>query len=292
MTPDTPTTPDSPETAKTAAPSRPGLSMAQMKRTAVSTRFAVVTLLIAAACLLLLALFAGRGDLTTAMLILAAVACFFGSLFVLSSARRPGIDPEIAMAMGAAGSINSARMFADLGIHGPAVFVPVDPADGWPAAVMQVNMAEGTDVPWPLPVGGKGGETVFFEQDGKIGVVSVPAGWPVFSLLKDKYGVHVPDDKGLLFLLLQEIARDILNVGEDLAIERSDSSLIIRHSDVSADGSHNQGGIIYTVVPEPIPSLLAVFLVAGLQKSYHYEQNIHEPNSRSVLYTFTEIEGE
>ena len=97
------------------------------------------SLIIAAVCLLALATATGRGDITTATLVLAGASCFITGVFLLALHKGEPISPEIAALLPAQGTIGIATLCADLGVQGDAWFIPEE--DGTVVEIIPVTSA-------------------------------------------------------------------------------------------------------------------------------------------------------
>jgi len=83
-------------------------------------------LILAAAGLLVIAAATGRGDITTATLVLAGTGCFIAGVFLLTLNKGEPLDPGLLALLPAQGTITIATLCADLGVQGDAWFVPDD----------------------------------------------------------------------------------------------------------------------------------------------------------------------
>ena len=83
-------------------------------------------LLGAAAVLLIVAALTGRGDMTSATLVLVGFGSFAGGVVLLTQYRGEQVAPWVAGLAAAGGVVDLARVAADLGLQGNAHLVPRD----------------------------------------------------------------------------------------------------------------------------------------------------------------------
>ena len=173
-------------------------------------------LIVAAAGLLALAAATGRGDITTATLVLAGAGCFIAGVFLLALHKGEPLDPEIAALLPAQGTITIATLCADLGVQGNAWFVPQD--DG---TVVEVIPVAGT-----LP-GKTGDDYSYITGEGGCAVRIVPACTPLLTRLREKHALEVPtEDEGLLACIV-EVCDDLLEVAQKTEAVRDGENIVV-----------------------------------------------------------------
>ncbi|WP_292409801.1 MULTISPECIES: hypothetical protein [unclassified Methanoculleus] len=160
-------------------------------------------LILAAAGLLVLAAATGRGDITTATLVLAGAGCFFAGVFLLTLHKGEPLDPGLAALLPVQGTVTTATLCADLGVQGDAWFVPE--ANG--------TIVEVIPVADTLPAT-TGDDYSFITTEGGCAVRIVPACTPLLATLKKKHALEVPAEDEALLACISEVCDDLLEVAE------------------------------------------------------------------------------
>ena len=88
------------------------------------TYLAAFLLLGAAAAALIVATLTGRGDLTSATLVLAGFGSFIAGVFLLALYKGEPMDPAVAALHPVQGTVGIATLTADLGVQGDALLMP------------------------------------------------------------------------------------------------------------------------------------------------------------------------
>jgi len=212
-------------------------------------------LIIAAAGLLVLAAATGRGDITTATLVLAGTGCFIAGVFLLALNKGEPLDPEVAALLPVQGTIGIATLCADLGVQGDAWFVP---DDGTVVEVIPVAETLPEDL---------GDDYSYLTVEGGCAVRIAPTCTPLLARLKEKHALEVPtEDEGLLACIV-EVCDDLLEVagkteavrdGENIVVTLADYRLIPGCRAVRAASPK-----CCTMVGCPVCSLLAALAALG-----------------------------
>jgi len=212
-------------------------------------------LILAAAGLLTIAAVTGRGDITTATVVLAGTGCFIAGVFLLTLHKGEPLDPEIAALLPAQGTISIATLCADLGVQGDAWFVP-----------------EGETVIEVIPVAGTlpedlGDDYSYITRDGECAVRIAPTSAPLLARLREKHALEVPEgDEGLLACIV-EVCDDLLEIagktgavkdGENIVVTLADYRLLPGCRAVRAASPK-----CCTMVGCPVCSLLAAITALG-----------------------------
>lgn len=212
-------------------------------------------LILAAAGLLVLAAVAGRGDITSATLVLAGTGCFIAGVFLLALNKGEPLDPEIAALLPAQGTIGIATLCADLGVQGDAWFVPED------GTVIEI-----------VPVAGAlpektGDDYSYITGEGGCAVRLVPACAPLLARLREKHALDVPAEEDALLACIVEVCDDLLEVagkteaakdGENIVVTLTDYRLIPGCRAIRAASPK-----CCTMVACPVCSLLAALAALG-----------------------------
>jgi hypothetical protein len=159
-------------------------------------------LILAAAGLLTIAAATGRGDITTATLVLAGTGCFIAGVFLLALHKGEPLDPEIVALLPAQGTINIATLCADLGLQGDAWFIPKD------GTVIEVIPVAGT-LPEPPR------RRLLLHHRG---TESAPSGSPDLRpaprTVPEKHALEIPDEEKALLACITEVCDDLLEIAE------------------------------------------------------------------------------
>lgn len=229
--------------------------------------------------ILVLVALTGRGDITTATLILIAFASFVSGVFVLTFTRESDVEAETAALLGVPGIINLSRLSADLGVQGNATFLPA--AGSMPAPVMQFNPVSGyTGVPLQT-------DNSFIISDEAGGVLTIPAGWYLLRTLEKAHQLRCPQDSPGLAAAMKEVAEDVLEVTSRAEINTEDGRFIITlHDFVLARGCRTAGDESVrccTMFPCAICSLFACMAVRGTGGTFTLEESSTDRGGKLTL---------
>ena len=172
-------------------------------------------LIIAAAALLALAALTGRGDITTATLVLAGTGCFIAGVFLLALHKGEPLDPDIAALLPAQGTIGIATLCADLGVQGNAWFVPEE------ETVIEVIPVADT-----LPEK-TGDDYSFITREGEYAVRLAPACTPLLARLREKHALEVPEENEALLACITEVCDDLLEIAEKTEAKRDGENIVV-----------------------------------------------------------------
>ena len=213
-------------------------------------------LILAAAGLLALAAATGRGDITTATLVLTGAGCFIAGVFLLALNKGEPLDPALFALLPAQGTVTIATLCADLGVQGNGWFIP-----------------NGETVIEVIPVAAALPETTdddysFITADGGCAVRIVPTCAPLLAHLREKHALEVPGDEEGLLACIMEVCDDLLEVaakteavrdGENIAVTLNDYRLITGCRAVRAASPK-----CCTMVGCPICGLIAAIIALGM----------------------------
>jgi hypothetical protein len=213
-------------------------------------------LLLASVALLALAAVAGRGDITTATVVLAGTGCFIAGTTEFYTGEDTLSLHDALPIFPAQGTIGIATLCADLGVQGNAWFVP-----------------EGETVVEVIPVAGRVPENLkddysYVTGDGGCAVRLVPACTPLLAHLREKHALEIPEEDDALLACIIEVCDDLLEVaktsavkdGENIVVTLADYRLIPGCRTVRAASPK-----CCTMVGCPVCSLLAAIVALGLR---------------------------
>jgi hypothetical protein len=172
-------------------------------------------LIVTAAVLLVITVFSGRGDLTTATIVLAGTSCFIAGVFILTLSKGEPLDTGMVSLLTVAGTVNVSRMCADLGVQGDACFIPVN------GTVKEVIPVSDT-IPPQLPENGS-----YITGETGNGVMVTPAGMPLLTYLKQKHGLRLPSESDALLSAIGEVFTDVLEVADSVQTTAEGDSIIV-----------------------------------------------------------------
>ncbi len=220
-------------------------------------------ILLALAVLIMVVLFfLDRSDLTSATLVLIAFACFVSSLFIFAFRREPRISQEVAAALSRSSTMNMARILADLGVSGPARFIPTK-GEEYPAEVMQYNpVAEYHPVNLTE-------DTTFQTAQDSPGVLSIPSGIPLLEVLRKDSSFVLPATEPELLQAIREVHEDLLEIADRVTVTRIDNEIVVTLENFRLIAACRREYEISPrnciIAPCPVCSLTGVLLAAGLQ---------------------------
>jgi hypothetical protein len=223
-----------------------------------------------AVVIMVILLLTNRGDLTSATLVLVAFACFVSGLFIFSFRREERVDQGLAALLDVPYTATLSRMLADLGVPGPAYFIPV-PDDGtFPAPVMQFNPAGGT-VPGQISE-----DLTFYTDEDSPGVLTVPSGIPLLAMMERERALTLPSSEPELLESIREVHEDLLEVADKATVTRSGSEIVVELKNFRLiDGCRmtREASLRNCITaPCPVCSLAGIMVAKGLGKTSFMQQ--------------------
>jgi Ca2+/Na+ antiporter len=221
-----------------------------------------------------------RGNITSAILVLIAFASFVAGLFIFSFSGEEQIDHNVAAALAVPYTINISRVLADMGVSGPAHFIPV-PDDGtFPAPVMQFNPV-GTNVPDQFNE-----DFTFLMRQDSSGILTVPSGVPLLTMMEQNHSITIPATEHELFKAIREVNQDLLEVAGEVTITRSGNSILMTLMNYQlisgCIAAKRESPMTCLVAPCPICSLAGVMVTMGLGKRCFMEQVLVDKEEEKV----------
>jgi len=216
------------------------------------TFYAAFVLLGTAAAAMLLATLTGRGDITSATLILCSLGCFMGGLFLLTLNREEPLDTRLFSLLPVQGTIDIATLCADLGMQGNAGYVPIE---GEVREIIPASAVPSGDYSY-IPT-----------KDG-YAVQITPTCAPLLRDLKKRHGLEIPSDERQLFAAVRETCEDLLELAEHCGVERDSDNIVVSLQGFRlAEGCrevHATSPKCCTMVACPVCSLIVCMLAEGL----------------------------
>lgn len=230
--------------------------------------------------LLGIAIILGRGDLPSAVLVLAGVICFLTGILILTFIQRQGMDTESVSYLGVDQILNFSRMLTDLGIHGNACVVTPDVAAGtiwqWNPVSRYVSLA---------PIG----EQTFVTGREMNGVLTRPAGSTLFKFLQERYGLQIPLNENELFACIKEVGEDLLQIAERVEADRTGDQLVITLTGTSLYAGcacvQQESPRCCELAPCAICSLILCIFSTGFQRGFQIDRiRLNESDQRITVH--------
>jgi hypothetical protein len=213
-------------------------------------------LILASVALLGLAAATGRGDITTATLVLSGTGCFIAGVFLLALNKGEPLDPEVVALLSAQGTVGIATLCADLGVQGDARFIPLE--DG--------TVIEAIPVAGRVPANLKDDYSYITDESG-CAVRLVPTCTPLLLHLRKKHALGVPEEDETLLACVVEVCDDLLEVAGKTEVTRDGENIVVTLSDYrllpGCRAVRAASPKCCTMVGCPICSLLAAIVALG-----------------------------
>jgi len=245
---------------------------------------AALVLIVAAIVLVLLAVLTDRRDLTSAALVIAALACLITGIFLATLSGAEPLDTRLVSLLPVQGSINLCRVCADLGIAGNAVFLPPSPERH--DRIMQF-----------IPVSAYTGSIAIVRGDsfvtppGPAGLLVVPSASPLEDELRKQHNLVVPGDMTVLPDLVREVGVDLLEVADRVTTDIDESTITIRMEGYrlieGCRATRQESPRCCLVSPCPVCSLFACLLAESTGSVIQVEQCSPDEKQPAVTMVFS-----
>ncbi len=239
-----------------------------------STFLGGAALLGAAAVLLLVAALTGRGDMTSATLVLVGFGSFVGGVVMLTQYRGEPVTPWVAGLASVGGVVDLGRVAADLGLQGNAHLVPT--ASGV-VQVVPVGAAPPT-----LP----DDDYSFVDETHGGGLRLVPTGAPLYERLVEKNGLAVPDTLEGVCAAIKEVGEVALGIADRVeAVPEGEGLVVVLEGYRLYDGCRAVRAAspkVCTMIGCPVCSCFGVMVAAGLGRTCVLEHAGGDDRARSV----------
>lgn len=229
----------------------------------------------AAALLLLVAALTGRGDMTSATLVLVGAGCFIGGVFILTQYQGQSVSPWIAGLGSADLVIDLTRLCADLGLQGDAhLFL----RDGKITQVVPIG--EGS--PTALPAD----DYSFISGQHGGGVQLPPPGGLLYDRLVSDFNLVLADGVEGLCTAIREVGEEVLDIADKVEAVPDGDLIVVRllgyrlYEGCSAIRATSPK--CCTMIGCPICSLFACMAVAGLGHPCKIEHIVTDDKEQSV----------
>ena len=242
------------------------------------------TVLMGAAVVLLgVAFIANRGDLSSAVLVIAGFAAFLLSIFFFTYTGGEPVDPVFVSLLPVEGCINLCRIAGDLGISGVAYVIP----EG--TTLSQFNPA-GTFYATPPA------EDKSFSLQPPLGMRTHPSGLPLYRQLVGKYAWSSPSDPPGLARSIKEVAEDVyhLAASSEAAFDQDLLTLTLfdyRYISGCAAVQDLGSPICCRMYPCPVCSLFMCMVAGSLHAPCTLEQADISPKGDNLTVIIRMVRG-
>jgi hypothetical protein len=244
-----------------------------------STTFLGGTALIGAAALLLaVAALTGRGDMTSATLVLVAVGTFVGGVILLTQYRGEPVVPWVAGLATAGPVIDLARLCTDLGFQGNAHLL-----------IRNEEIVQVVPIRETLPVLPSDDYSFIIEENGG-GVQLQPTGWLLYERLVRDHALVIPEGVDGLCTAIREVGEDVLCLADRIVAAPEGDGIVVQISGYrlyeGCRAVHAVSPKCCTMIGCPVCNLFACMAVAGLHRGCtleHVSIDDHEQSVKLVL---------
>ncbi|MDN7025340.1 hypothetical protein FGU65_10620 [Methanoculleus sp. FWC-SCC1] len=224
-----------------------------------------------------LALITGRGDMTSATLILTGAVSFIAAVFVLTLTKGEPLDPHLFSLLPTQGTITIATICADLGLREDARYLPPDEGRH---CVTQVIPAAAGAVPLPAD------DSSFIVGTEADGVRITPTAEPLLRWLEEKNALALPSNDDGLFTAIREVCEDTLEIAEQVEIDRTGDTVSITLSGFrlipGCIAVRSASPKCCTMIGCPVCSLIACMLAKGSGRACTITQTQIDPKRQSM----------
>jgi hypothetical protein len=234
--------------------------------------------------IMIVLLLTNRGDVVSATLVLVAFASFLAGLFIISFRHKVQVDHDVAATLTVPYTTTLSRVIADLGVSGPAHFIPV-PDDGtFPAPVMQFN-----PVSTIIPAQFNDDYSFLLGEDGP-GVLTIPAGMPLLKMMERDHSLTIPKAAPELSEAIREVNQDLLEIADEVTVTSSVDNIVMtlkNYKLISACiAARNESPLTCLIAPCPVCSLAGMILTLGLGQRCAIHQILVDEKARTVKVYF------
>lgn len=232
-------------------------------------------LILASVALLVLAVATGRGDITTATLVLSGTGCFIAGVFLLALNKGEPLDPDVVALLSAQGTVGIATLCADLGVQGDAWFIPLE--DG--------TVIEAIPVTGRVPANLMDDYSYITDESG-CAVRLVPTCAPLLLHLRKKHALGVPEEDEALLACITEVCDDLLEVAGKTEAAKDGGNIVVTLMDYRLLPGCR---IVRTASPKcctmvgcPICSLLAAIVALGTGQPTRIEHTAVDEKKKTL----------
>lgn len=234
-----------------------------------------------AVLLLLVSGLTGRGDVTTAALILCGTASFLSGVFLLTFSRPEAPDPRLTETLPVQGPVNIARLAADLGLRGIAHMVPDETR-----RVVQVIPVAGTLSP-------AGDSSLILDPEAP-GIALSPLGLPLLAMLEDSAGLVLPTDAKGAGLAFSEALTAVLGAADGVGVRQAGEGFEFTITGFSLAGTcaavRRESPAVCQICPCPVCSLALCLMAMATGGTWRADRVDADSRKRTVTLVITPVE--
>ncbi len=250
-----------------------------MNRKPNDTTLAAMILFAAAALIMIVVALTNRGDITSATLVLGSVSAFIAGIFLLTFAKEEPLDLRFTTLLPVQGTLDIARMCADLGMQGNAHMVPAGDEIANPSVTQVIPVSE------YRPLAPADGYSFVTGRNGN-GVVITPLGYPLLRMLEESSDLRLPGDEEEALAAIKEVCEEVLEVAGRVDAERAGDSIVVELSEFrllqGCLAVRKESPKACLICPCPVCSLIACMLAKGTGRTCTIEQATVEPGSETL----------
>lgn len=243
-----------------------------------SVYFAPTVLFLAAVLTFTAYIFTNRGDMTSAILLLAGFMLLITGILLLTLADRRPLPVKLTETLPIAGTINIAAILADLGVTSNTIHRLLPSGEH-----VQINPVTGGRVP-ELPK-----DVTFVSSGGWNGVQYRAMAGPLMHQLKSSDALIVPTgDISQLGICISEVMNDTLSLAEKVTTATTDKSVIITLEGFAMKNTclalQGESPKCCTMVGCPVCSLMAAILAEGAGRDVESTSVVLEGSTLTVSF--------
>jgi hypothetical protein len=240
-----------------------------------------IILIIAAAIFIAIPLVSYIGDISTAALVFAGLACLMTGSFIVTLSGGESMDPRIVSLLQATGSINLCRISSDRGIYRNAYFLPQKCTGK--ERVMQLNPVDDYD-------GSEVSVSNSFLKSVPRGLITIPSCDLLVEELKTRNAMAIPSESEELTTLLNETIGDTFDFASRVSADWNGSLVTITLHDFlfyeECLVTEKKSPECCNKFPCPVCSLCGALIAEGLEEVVMMEHCGCDAESRNVTITF------
>lgn len=234
-----------------------------------------ITLIGSSALLLIVGFLTGRGDITSATLVLVGVGSFIAGVLLITQHRGESLFTWVAGLASAGSVIDLARLCADLGVQGNAHFYP-----GSKGIVQVVPVGEKSPSVRPAD------DYSYISKEYGGGVCLLPTGRSLYDWLVKEYSLIVSENFEGLRTSMREVGEEALEIADTIEVVLEGDLIEIRLEGFKliegCTAIRSVSPKICTMIACPICSLFSCMVVASFDRPCWIEHVSIVEKERSV----------
>jgi len=216
-----------------------------------------------------------RGDITSATLVLGSLICFLSGIFVLTFSKGDTLDTRFTGLLAVQGTIDIARLCADLGVGGNAHMVPSE-GEGRVQQVIPVSVYNMHQIPE---------DSSFITGESGNAVVIAPLGYPLLKMLESS-GLSLPEEGEEVLASVREVCEEVLEVADHVSVLRTGESIVVEFTGYrlfsGCEEVRRESPKACTMCPCPVCSLVLCMLAKALRQTCTLDSITAEPKEKRI----------